>query len=366
MVDIEWKHKVTARKGPVILCLIMFAMFASLTIWLYRVQNGAFLFTGVFSAILLLLLAVTTHRLIFFKVLIGQHEVFYQTNPFNGTTYSYRNLVKAWVSKGADQNGVRQAYCHMETRDRGTIRFLLDDPDDPGIKFMIRQIRQEKKYQTDHQNPKDQDYVIDGKVFGKTKIVIGIVIVLLVVAFDFVLVKASGQLFLEILGIIMAGYVLVSFIINYAFFRIHIGQDGFFYRTNPFNGHSFRYDEITHCKLVRKAVRIRRHSQVSVPRYDYFFEFTDKTGTKRKFQYENPLHEHEVQVLKERIESIQSNTDAEEGSTFEIKYNPENPEEHTRILEPSRSYLISSSVFGALCLIMVVMTIVLIRKGQTL
>ena len=304
MIDMEWKHKVTARKGPVIVCAVMFAMFASLTMWLYSVQNGACLFTGIFSGILLLLLAITTHRLMFFKVLIGQHEVFYQTNAFNGTTYPYRNLVKAWVSKGADYNGAHQAYCNLETREKGVIRFLLDDPEDPGIEYMIRQIKQAKKYPTGNQNPKDQDYIIDGKVFGKTKMVIGIVIVLIIGAFDFVLYKASGQIFMEILGIFLAGYVLVSFIVNFAFFKIHIGQDGFFYRTNPFNGRSFRYDEIAHCRLFTKKVRIRRRGQADLPRYYYFFEFTDKTGTTRKFSYENPLHEHEVQVLKERIEGV--------------------------------------------------------------
>ena len=60
----------------------------------------------------------------------------------------------------------------------------------------------------------------------------------------------------------------------------------------------------------------------------------------------------------------EQHTRAIEGSTFEIKYNPGNPEENTRILEPSKSYLISGSVFGTLCLSMLVTTVVLIRKGN--
>lgn len=52
------------------------------------------------------------------------------------------------------------------------------------------------------------------------------------------------------------------------------------------------------------------------------------------------------------------------GDTFKIKYNPENPEEHTQTLEPSRSYLLMGSVWGALCLAMVILTIILIRKGE--
>ena len=312
MIDMEWKHRITARKTPVILCAIMFSIFFAITLWLYSVQNGAFLFTGIFSGIMVLLLGLTTHRLIFFKVLIGQHEFYYQTNPFNGIAYSYRDVAKAWVSDGSAQNGAHQAYCNIEIRGGRTIRFMLDDPDDPGIKFLIRQIQEEKKVHSDSQNQKDQEYIIDGKVFGKTKIAIGIVIVLLILFFDFAMAQATEILFLEIAGIIMAGYVLVTFICNYAFFKVHIGQERFYYRTNPFNARSFRYEEIIHCRLVRKIVQIRRRGRADLPRYYFFLEFTDRTGTKRRFRYEKPIHGYEVQVLKERIEKAQGRSFGDE------------------------------------------------------
>ncbi len=35
-----------------------------------------------------------------------------------------------------------------------------------------------------------------------------------------------------------------------------------------------------------------------------------------------------------------------EGDSFKIKYNPQNPEENTRALEPSKSHLVSGSIFG--------------------
>lgn len=41
-------------------------------------------------------------------------------------------------------------------------------------------------------------------------------------------------------------------------------------------------------------------------RYYFFFEFTDVRGKTRKFQFEDPIHGHEVDVLKERIENAQS------------------------------------------------------------
>ena len=55
-----------------------------------------------------------------------------------------------------------------------------------------------------------------------------------------------------------------------------------------------------------------------------------------------------------------------EGDSFKIKYNPQNPEENTHKLEPSKSYLISGSVFATVGLLMVISTVVLIKKGKSL
>ena len=54
MEDRQWKYKIRSGKMPVILTVIMFAVFGGLTAWLYSTNNGAFIFTGLFSAILLI------------------------------------------------------------------------------------------------------------------------------------------------------------------------------------------------------------------------------------------------------------------------------------------------------------------------
>ena len=53
------------------------------------------------------------------------------------------------------------------------------------------------------------------------------------------------------------------------------------------------------------------------------------------------------------------------GDTFLIKFNPEAPEEHTLTLEPSKTYIESGLIWGALCLTMVIITVVIIKKGQS-
>ena len=53
------------------------------------------------------------------------------------------------------------------------------------------------------------------------------------------------------------------------------------------------------------------------------------------------------------------------GDSVQIKHNPEAPEEHTLTLEPSKSYIESGLIWGALCLTMVIITVVMIKKGQS-
>ena len=74
MKNQTWKYKIRSSKTPVILTFIMFAVFGGLTAWLYSINNGAFIFLGLFSAILLALVIATAYRLAFYKVLIGKTD----------------------------------------------------------------------------------------------------------------------------------------------------------------------------------------------------------------------------------------------------------------------------------------------------
>ena len=92
MEDRQWKYKIRSGKMPVILTVIMFAVFGGLTAWLYSTNNGAFIFTGLFSAILLALVIATSYRLAFYKVLIGEDDFYYQTCPSNGKLFIYSEV----------------------------------------------------------------------------------------------------------------------------------------------------------------------------------------------------------------------------------------------------------------------------------
>lgn len=52
------------------------------------------------------------------------------------------------------------------------------------------------------------------------------------------------------------------------------------------------------------------------------------------------------------------------GSTLKIKYNPQIPEEHTLTLNPSKEYLVTGPIFGALGVIMLLITVFCIKKRK--
>lgn len=288
---------------PVILTLIMFAVFGGLTAWLYSTDNGAFIFTGLFSAILLALVIATVYRLVFFKVLIGKDGFYYQTGPNNGRFYNYFEVEKAWLNSGEAQNRAQEDYCNIEIPGIPVIRFQFFYADEKAVNYLIKRIEASMGKELAEDRKEKAEYLIDGKVFGKTRIVIAIVLLIVVAIIDAVIIKATGHMYLAIPGVAMALFILLYLINSNMFFKVKIDAKGFYCRTNPINGQYYEYDEIVNCRKIKKVVRRRVHYyQAGERMYYFFFEFSDIRGKTRKFQFEDPIHGYEVNILKERIE----------------------------------------------------------------
>lgn len=303
MENRQWKYKIRSGKMPVILTLIMFAAFGGLTAWLYNTDNGAFIFTGLFSAILLALVIATIYRLAFFKVLIGKDGFYYQTGPSNGKFYNYAEVEKAWINSGEAQNRAQEDYCNIEIPGIPVVRFQFFYADSKAVNYLIKRIESNANMEAAERRNEEEEYLIDGKVFGKTRIVIAIVLLIVVAIIDAVIIKATGHIYLAVPGVAIGLFVLIYLINNNKFFKVKIEKNGFYCRTNPFNGQYYEYSEITNCKRIKKVVRTRVHYyEAAERRYYFFFEFTDVCGRTRKFQFEDQIHGHEVNVLKERIE----------------------------------------------------------------
>jgi len=305
--NMQWKYRIRSRKMPVILTLIMFAAFGGLTAWLYSTENGAFIFTGLFSAILLALVIATIYRLTFFKVFIGKDGFYYQTSPSNGKFYSYAEVEKAWINSGEAQNRAQEDYCNIEIPGIPVVRFQFFYADSKAVDYLIKRIETTANIETAERRNEKAEYLIDGKVFGKTRIVIAIVLLIVVAIIDAVIIKATGHMYLAVPGVAMALFILIYLINSNMFFMVKIDAKGFYCRTNPFNGQYYEYDEITNCRRIKKVVRTRAHYyEAAERRYYFFFEFTDVRGKTRKFAFEDPIHGHEINVLKERIEKAQN------------------------------------------------------------
>lgn len=310
----EWKYKIRSGKMPVILTVIMFAVFGGLTAWLYSTDNGAFIFTGLFSAILLALVIATIYRLAFFKVLIGKEKFYYQTGPSNGKFYDYAEVEKAWVNSGEAQNRAQQDFCNIEIPGIPIIRFQFFYADEKAVNYLVKRIEASADKAVSGRNSEKEEYLIDGKVFGKTRIVAAFVLMIIVAIIDAVIIKATGHMYLAIPGVVMALFILLYLINSNMFFEVKIDAKGFYCRTNPFNGQYYEYGEITNCRRIKKVVRTRAHYyEAAERRYYFFFEFTDVRGKTRKFQFEDPIHGHEVNVLKERIEKSMGTSNGKNG-----------------------------------------------------
>ena len=260
---------------PVVLTLIMFATFGGFTAWLYSTDNGAFIFTGLFSAILLALVVATSYRLAFFKVLIGKDGFYYQTGPSNGKFYNYAYVEEAWINFGEAQNRANEDYCNIEIHGMPFIRFQFFYADPKGIDYLIKRIETSAKKKTTEYRNEKAEYLIDGKVFGKTRIVIAIVLLIVVSAIEAVIIKVTDIPYLAIPGIAMSLFVIIYLINSNMFFKVKIEKNGFYCRTNPFNGQYYEYNEITNCKRIKKVIRTRAHFyEADLPRYYFFFEFT--------------------------------------------------------------------------------------------
>ena len=300
----QWKYKVSSGKMPMILTLVMFALFGGLTIWLHRIQNGAFIFTGTLTVVTLILLGATVYRFFFYKVFIGKDGFYYQTGMKNGTYYPYDTVNKAWISSGTVQNGAQEEYCNIEITGGSVIRFPFFYNDKKGIKYLIKQAEVCRGRELEENNDaRSDEYRIDGKVHAKVRMVIAIILMAVVAVLDIILIQTNVPEYFYLPGTVMVVGLIMYLMIHQRYFRIQIGKQGFYYRTNPFNGQHFDYRDIVDCREVKKVIRHRRNYREAGSRsYYFFFEFTDSCGMKRKFQFEKPIHEREVNVLKERIE----------------------------------------------------------------
>ena len=82
------------------------------------------------------------------------------------------------------------------------------------------------------------------------------------------------------------------------FFKLKIQKDGFYCRTNPFDGRYYRYGDILDCCLVEAERGTRRHETY----YAHYMKFTDRANRTHRVLYDKSLYERKMNELVARIE----------------------------------------------------------------
>ena len=302
----KWKHKITSGITGVILSAIMLAGFGALAIWMHNTQNGAIVIGRIVVIIAALAFVLALYRVLFFKVLIGKDGFFYQSNPMNGKQYSFHEIKEAWISSGRETNANEMNYCNFETNSGKVIRFFYTGADLDAVEYFLERVEKAQSIQLE-QHVEQKEYRISGKVQGIQKIAVMLFLMGILCLLVNPLLREGLSIVSVYFPIMLALFALIYLIIHFCFYKIHIDEKGFFYQTNPFNGKTYKYDEIVECEIVE--IR-RRTGSVHRPGsrrtyYLHYFVFTDGTGKERKIAFDKSLFEHEINVLKSRIEQAQ-------------------------------------------------------------
>lgn len=307
MEDRKWEHRITSGLTGVILSFILLAAFGGLAIWFRVSQNDAIIIGRILVIFAALAFSLALYRAIFFKVLIDKNGFFYQTAPGNGRYYNYHEIRRMWISSGKEATAQEMTYCNFETKGGRILRFFFMGINSDAVDYLIERVEAAKTDDIGKAKETDNEIIISGKVQGGQRLAVVVFIFAILLLLTNSLVKQGLPPITAILPVVMAAVSLVMMIAHNLFYKIQIQKDGFYCRTNPFDGKYYKYSNITKCKLIeeRKKFGSVRGSGTRETRYFYFLVFADTTNKTRKILYNKALFEREMNILLSRIEQAQ-------------------------------------------------------------
>ena len=303
----KWKHKITSGLTGVILSFIMLAIFGGLAIWFHVSQNDAIIIGRILVIFAAVAFVLALYRAVFFKVLIDKEGFFYQTAPGNGRYYHYYEIRKMWISSGNETNSQQMTYCNFETNEGKISRFFFMVVNLDAVDYLMKRVEAVETTDSSGATDDGRDLVISGKVQGGIRIAV----VVFILAILLLLAKSLAEQGLPpttyILPIAMAAVAVVILVVHNMFYKIQIEKDGFYCRTNPFDGKYYQYREISNYKLIeeRKKFGSVRGRGVRETHYFYYLIFTDSNNKTHKVLYNKALFAREMKVLVSRIEQAQ-------------------------------------------------------------
>ena len=302
----NWKYKINGGWPAFILSFIMLVLVGSLTVRLYATRNSAFIGGLLVTGFLAIGFLLSLCSVLFFKVYVDKDGFFCQTAPGNGRYYRYAEIRRMWLSSGRETNAHQAAYCNFETVQGKHVRFLVLGFQDDAVEYMMNQAEALGNRPT----PSDStpELVINGRTEAGSSIFPLVFSLIALFLVEKVLFSRNVLPLLRILPVVMALVPAVQALFYGLFYEIKIQKDGFYCRTNPFNGRYYPYSDILSCRLVETRRRFGSAYRPGVRKtyYLYDFVFIDRAQQTHQISYNKALFEGEINELVARIEQAQS------------------------------------------------------------
>ena len=294
MKERNWKYKITGNWfGPMVIAITT-AVSGGFTFWLYTAHDGAFVGLGGLTAFFAIICVLSAYGAMSFKLLVDKDGFYFRTKPGNGRYYRYREIRSMWLATDKETDLQQATYCNFETMDGKRSRFLVLDPNLDAVDYMIERV--EAVGASHEEDDRDREFVIPGK--RKVGGLMIFAVLLLPVLYLILFVWTSMPLILRIIPVAVVLIPVVKVFSYGLFFKLMIQKDGFYCRTNPFDGRYYRYGDILDCCLVEAERGTRRHETY----YAYYMKFTDRANRTHRVLYDKSLYEREMNELVARIE----------------------------------------------------------------
>lgn len=294
MEERNWKYKITGNWTAIIAVAITTVVSGGFTFWLYTAHDGAFVGLGGLTAFFAIICVLSAYGAMSFKLLVDKDGFYFRTKPGNGRYYRYREIRSMWLATDKETDLQQATYCNFETMDGKRSRFLVLDPQLDAVDYMIERV--EAVGASREEDDRDREFVIPGK--RKVGGLVIFAMLLLPVLYLILFVWTSMPLILRIIPVAVVLIPVVKVFSYGLFFKLMIQKDGFYCRTNPFDGRYYRYGDILDCCLVEAERGTRRHETY----YAYYMKFTDRANRTHRVLYDKSLYEREMNELVARIE----------------------------------------------------------------
>ena len=302
MEERNWMYKITSRTGLVV-AAVMLALFGGVTFWLYTVHNGAFILVGCIAALTAIAFLLSVYSVLFFKVFVDKDGFYFQTAPGNGRYYRYAEICDMWLSSGRETNARQSTYCNFETVEGKRLRFLVLGSQIDAVDYMIERV--ETAGASRREGEFDREIVITGKTEAGFVAIPTILSLLMVVVTVMMLLAWNLPPILIAIPIIFELVTLAQILSLGLFYKVQIQKDGFYYRTNPFDGRYYRYSDILDCRPVESQRQYgSRYNRGRIRKTYYFYDlkFIDSSHQTHRLPYNKSLYEGEIDELVARIE----------------------------------------------------------------